>query len=232
MKKNTFLQFAAIIIMGLAVMVLVKSDRTWAQAQIRQSVERKYEEYRTAIKDAYKVDIKNFKDKIPGGQADGMAITNYDLKQLLEGIKSERDHTKDNLLALELAMDHLEYTADYYTHLAVMKRECSDGTGAQAQIRTSMEGKFDEYRTAIRDFYKADIKNFKDKIPGGGADGKAITNYDLKQLLEGIKAERDHTKDNLLALELAMDHLEYTPDYYTHLVVMERGCVSEKLLDR
>jgi len=124
MKKNTFLQFAAIIIMGVAVMIFVKFDRTWAQAQIRQSVERKFEEYRTAIRDTYKVDIKNFKDKMPGGMADGKAITNYDLKQLLEGIKAERDHTKDNLLALELAMDHLEHTANYYTHLAVMERAC------------------------------------------------------------------------------------------------------------
>lgn len=125
MKKNTVLQIVAIIITGLAFMILVKSDHTWAQAQIRQSVERKFEEYRTAIKDAYKVDIKSFKDKIPGGSADGKAITNYELKQLLAGIKSERDHTKDNLLALELAMDHLEYTSDYYTRLAVMERECA-----------------------------------------------------------------------------------------------------------
>ena len=125
MKKNTVLQIVAIIIIGLAFMILVRSDHTWAQVQIRQSVERKFEEYRTAIKNAYKVDIKNFKDKIPGGSADGKAIINYDLKQLLDGIKAERDHTKDNLLALELAMDHLEYTPNYYTHLAVMERECA-----------------------------------------------------------------------------------------------------------
>jgi hypothetical protein len=124
MKKNTVLQIAAIMITAVAIMIFVRSDHTWAQTEIRQSVERKFEEYRTAIKDAYKVDIKNFKDKIPGGSADGKPITNYDLKQLLEGIKAERDHTKDNLLALELAMDHLEYTADYYTHLVVMERGC------------------------------------------------------------------------------------------------------------
>jgi uncharacterized protein DUF5661 len=125
MNRNTFLRFAAIIIMGLAFMIFVKSDHTWAQAQIRQSVERKFEQYRTAIQDAYKVDIKNFKDKIPGGMADKKAITDYDLAQLLEGIKSERDHTKDNLLALEMAMDHLEYIPDYYTRLSRMERECA-----------------------------------------------------------------------------------------------------------
>jgi hypothetical protein len=54
----------------------------------------------------------------------------------------------------------------------------------------------------------------------------------LKQLLAGIKSERDHTKDNLLALELAMDHLEYIADYYTRLARMEWECQSEQLLDR
>lgn len=125
MRNNTVLQIAASIMIGLALMIFVKSDHAGAQAQIRQSVERKFEEYRSAIKDAYRVDIKNFKDKIPGGSADGKAITNYDLKQLLEGIKSERDHTKDNLLALELAMDHLEYIPDYYRRLSIMERECA-----------------------------------------------------------------------------------------------------------
>jgi hypothetical protein len=127
MKKNTFLQFAAITIMGLAIMLFVNSDRTWAQAQpeIRQSVEQKFEQYRTAIKNEHQIDIKNFKDKIPGGVADGKPITNYDLGQLILGIKWERAHTnKDNMLALELAMDHLELIPDYYTRIERLESEC------------------------------------------------------------------------------------------------------------
>ena len=124
--KNTFLQFAAIAIIGFAFMLVVKSDYTWAQTQLRQSVERKFEEYRKAIKDMHQVDIKNFKDKIPGGMADGKAITDYDLKELLEGIKWEREHTSDNLLALEMAMDHLERIPNYYTHLVIMERGCAE----------------------------------------------------------------------------------------------------------
>jgi len=124
MKNNIFLQIAVIVIVGFAFMLFVKSDHTWAQAQLRQSVERKSEEYRKAIKDAYQVDIKNFKDKIKGGFADGKAVTNYELKELLEGIKFEREHTSDNLLALEMAMDHLERIPDYYTRLSRLEREC------------------------------------------------------------------------------------------------------------
>lgn len=124
MKKNIFLQIAASAITGFAFMLVLKSDHMSAQTQLRQSVEQKFEEYRKAIKDSHQVDIKNFKDKIPGGIADGKAITNYDLKELLEGIKWEREHTRDNLIALEIAMDHLERIPDYYTHLVIMERGC------------------------------------------------------------------------------------------------------------
>jgi hypothetical protein len=101
----------------------------------------------------------------------------------------------------------------------------------QLELRQSLELKFEEYRTAIRELYRIDIKNFKDKLPGGKADGKPITRYELKQLLSGINFERDHTADNMLALELAMDHLEVAPDYYTRLERMEWECRSEKLRD-
>ncbi|HEV8725577.1 MAG TPA: DUF5661 family protein [Candidatus Binatia bacterium] len=128
MKKNIFPQIVPIVIMGFALVLFVESDRAWAQTaqpQIRQSVERKFEEYRTAIKDAHQIDIKNFKEKLTGGMADGKPITNYDIGQLLEGIKWEtKDHTNDRMLALELAMDHLESIPDYYTRLARMDWEC------------------------------------------------------------------------------------------------------------
>jgi hypothetical protein len=105
-------------------------------------------------------------------------------------------------------------------------------TPAQTELRQSVTGKFEQYRRAIKDAHRIDIKNFKDRLPGGHADGKPITSYDLQQLLAGINFERDHTKDNLLALEMAMDHLERFPDYYTHLANMDRDCRSEQLLDR
>ena len=126
MKKNIFSRIAWTVIVSFAITLFLTSDLTWSQAQpqLRQSVERKFEEYRTAIKGAYKIDIKNFKDKISGGHADGKPITNYDLKQLLSGINFERDHTKDHMLALEFAMDHLEMIPDYYTRLERMDADC------------------------------------------------------------------------------------------------------------
>jgi len=129
MRRDTVAQSVIVIIVvmtGLALGLVVNSAGTWAQVQpqIRQSVERKFDEYRAAIKENYQVDIRNFKERIKGGLADGKAITNYDLGQLLEGIKFERQHTTDNLLALELAMDHLETIPDYYTRIARLEWEC------------------------------------------------------------------------------------------------------------
>lgn len=87
--------------------------------------------------------------------------------------------------------------------------------------------KFEEYRAAIKKEYGIDIKNFKDGIKGGKADGQKITKYDLNQLLMGIKVEQEHTTDKMKALEISMDHLEEFPDYYTRLLKMEEDAEKE-----
>jgi len=125
MKKKFFLQIAAVVISGFAFMLVVNTDHTSGQVRQDQKGDGKFEGYRAAIRHSYQIDIASFKDKIPGGMADGKPITNYDIGQLLEGIKTERDHTKDNMLALELAMDHLEHIPDYYTHLTRMEQQCA-----------------------------------------------------------------------------------------------------------
>jgi len=126
MRKDIFLRCAAILIPAFGFTLLVDSDHSWAQAhpEFRQSVEQKFEQYRTVIMNEHQIDIKNFRDRIPGGVADRKPITNYDLQQLLLGIKWERAHTnKDNMLALELAMDHLELIPDYYTRIERLEWE-------------------------------------------------------------------------------------------------------------
>ena len=39
----------------------------------------------------------------------------------------------------------------------------------------------------------------------------------------GIKAEMEHTKNVDMAAEIALDHLNEMPDYYTRLSAMEKG---------
>lgn len=125
MKKNIFLQIAAVLIIGFAFMLVLNANYTSGADSQTQKVEGKFEGYRDAIKYAHQIDIMSFKDRIPGGVSDGKPITNYSLKELLEGIKWEREHTNDSLLALEMAMDHLERIPNYYSHLARMEWECA-----------------------------------------------------------------------------------------------------------
>jgi uncharacterized protein DUF5661 len=130
MKTQVFFRIAAVLLTGALILLVANSDRTVAQDQRRPAIEKKVpefrrsiEDYRKAIKDAYRIDITDFKDRLKGGRADGKPITNYDLKELLEGIKFEREHTDDSLLALEMAMDHLETIPDYYFRLHRMEKE-------------------------------------------------------------------------------------------------------------
>lgn len=97
---------------------------------------------------------------------------------------------------------------------------------ASAQA-TSKAIKFETYRTAIKKDYGIDIKEFKEQLKGGRADGKEITKYDLKQILMGIKIEQEHTTNKMMALEISMDHLEVIPDYYTRLAEMEEEAEDE-----
>ena len=98
--------------------------------------------------------------------------------------------------------------------------------GAWAQTAKDDAG-FAKYRQAIQKEFGIDIKNFKEALKGGRADGQKITKYDLPQLLMGIKVELEHTTDRMRALEISMDHLEEFPDYYTRLEKMEEQAEKE-----
>ena len=87
--------------------------------------------------------------------------------------------------------------------------------------------KFEEYRAAIKKAHGIDIKNFKQKLKGGRADAKQITDFDLDQLIMGIKVEQEHTTDKYTAIEISMDHLQEFPDYYTRLHEMEETAEQE-----
>jgi len=87
--------------------------------------------------------------------------------------------------------------------------------------------RYEEYRKAIKKEYGIDIIHFRGNLKGGRADGKPITKYDLQQLLMGIKVEQEHTSNRMTALEIATDHLEEIPDYYTRLEKMEKDAEAE-----
>lgn len=61
-----------------------------------------------------------------------------------------------------------------------------------------------------------------DRIPGGQAAGKDIEKYDARELAKGATHELEHTTSFLVAVEIAADHLEEDPRYYSHLERTEK----------
>ena len=88
------------------------------------------------------------------------------------------------------------------------------------------------------------LKQEKDKIKGGKSDNMTIeqlykfwkekgwngTFTDIKgQLMKGMKVEKEHTKDDNIAREIAMDHLREDPMYYDKLEYIEKQNVENEL---
>lgn len=81
----------------------------------------------------------------------------------------------------------------------------------------------------------------KDKIKGGKADKLSVEDIAKKhkvsiesiksQIEIGKKIEMEHVDDSDLAEEIAMDHLEEIPDYYTRLKKMEKEAKKELNLE-
>ena len=65
------------------------------------------------------------------------------------------------------------------------------------------------------------INSDEDQIKGGLADNKLDSEFDPQQLAKGSKVEMEHTDDPVVSKEIAKDHLEEHPKYYTHLKSME-----------
>lgn len=71
-----------------------------------------------------------------------------------------------------------------------------------------------------------------DLLQGGKADTKSAMEYDPEQIKKGLEVEKEHTDNPLVALEIATDHLEEFPDYYTRLDKMEKEAKAEMGWDK
>jgi hypothetical protein len=77
----------------------------------------------------------------------------------------------------------------------------------------------------------------KDKIEGGKADEMSLKNiskkfnFDIsklkKELEMGIEVEKEHTKNEKIAKEIATDHLSEIPNYYTMLKNLEKRALEK-----
>ena len=66
---------------------------------------------------------KTSSEKLVGGKGDNKPDARYIKKELARGIKHEQEHTNSKSIAKEIAKDHLEESARYYSRLAKAKIE-------------------------------------------------------------------------------------------------------------
>jgi hypothetical protein len=84
---------------------------------------------------------------------------------------------------------------------------------------------FDEYTdtehndwdVSYREFYEH-LTEDVDSLIGGVGDVTAPSNVNTKELSIGVQVEMEHTNDEKIATEIAMDHLTEDPEYYSKLV--------------
>lgn len=86
-------------------------------------------------------------DHLPGGRADNADPADFDTHELELGIEDEREHTNDDAIAREIAMDHLAEDPHYYTEEQL--RQAARGRSTRAMLKavirtpTGADGKVD-----------------------------------------------------------------------------------------
>lgn len=91
--------------------------------------------------------------------------------------------------------------------------------GTHRHIAARDEGVTELPALELRAMRKAEPRH--DLLPGGAADRLRPEDFDPDALALGTAREMEHTSDEALAREIAMDHLLEDPDYYTREMKQE-----------
>lgn len=113
-------------------------------------------------------------DKIPGGIADKKSPKDFDQAQLEEGVKHELEHTNDESMAQEIAMDHLAEDPHYYTKLREIEKTLSVGWKVQKNFKVHRKVKFQGLDISI-EHDKGMVRHWKDDQTG--EEGSTTMHY-------------------------------------------------------
>lgn len=120
------------------------------------------------------------KEKLKGGSADGMSLKDIEKKhkvgslskELIKGIKDEMEHTKDEGVAKEIALDHLSKDPHYYTkEMETKEQTMADASGSFETGMSSPILKKDIYK---RHGKKQDVDEVTDASSSGAFDVPAF----------------------------------------------------------
>jgi hypothetical protein len=81
-----------------------------------------------------------------------------------------------------------------------------------------------DWDVSYREFYDH-LTEQVGELTGGVGDATASANVNTHELAIGVQVEMEHTNDEKIATEIALDHLTEDPNYYTKLV--DAGLASE-----
>ena len=74
-----------------------------------------------------------------------------------------------------------------------------------------------DWDVSYKEFYEH-LTEGVESLTGGVGDITAPSNVNTKELSIGVQVEMEHTNDDKIATEIAMDHLTEDPEYYSKLV--------------
>lgn len=136
------------------------------------------------MKDATKM-LQSFnEEELEGGKGDKMTLKklakkhkvdiSFIIRELVKGVKIEREHTKQVKKAIEIAMDHLTEDPLYYRKLAKIETKEDYHTSAKKQFSTDLQQDKDFQEFKKRAKYKEGYKEFNFGIPNVTSDDPYI----------------------------------------------------------
>ncbi len=127
--------------------------------------------------------------------------------------------------------DEIKYLKSQSKDILKIVTIMSTGTVSMI-IPLTLEKILNKYNISIMPKEQDELKINEDELEGGKSDNKTTLDISKKfrikkskvenELKKGLKVELEHTKDEKLAKEIAMDHLTELPDYYTRLEDLEK----------
>lgn len=150
-------------------------------------------------------------NKIKNGKADKLSIediakkhkvsTEYLKKQIKAGIKIEREHTDDDSIAEEIAMDHLTESSEYYIKLKKMEKTLEKGYVEGIYSDTPQNRKLN--RVGVR-YTTTEPTTKKDEITEQHFTNSSIIGKSVVLKVEGEENKPwkvSHTKNDVVTLE-------------------------------
>lgn len=217
----------------------------------KTKAEKKHKTKKVKIKEAYQVVDSEFNRQFFGDSIGGLfdkPIPYAQMRKLTESFEVDDEEIEDLTAIDDIPLDARAEKAamkdikaelpkgdviDPYSEITLSEEEPVE------QVPTSMEG-MPEEEPETDDGMSLEpsgdeveqISQEKEKVgdllQGGMADGKLPAEYDPEQIKMGIDVEKEHTDNPMVSVEIATDHLEEIPDYYTRLDKMEKDAKAEQ----